>query len=495
MATLELNKIGNTLSTASPLGVATTPKALTTQNTAPTQQINLTPKPDNTNYAGILAGAQQQALSLQQQINAIQPTDTKNPNTSSQSTSNPTTGGTDIKSYIDSIIGVEQPSATQAYQQGLTNSPELAQQKADLQAKAQVTTEAQGRLNNISAQLQALSAEATAVPIQVQSEFSGTGATRGGVAPIQTARLRDIALKALPLQSEAAVVQAQVANAAGQQALAQDLYKQAEDKFNQFFQLQMEDANRKYELKTNLVNRVYQFSDAKEQRQLALIKDQADKDYQTQRDTIAFKRDKEIASLKAKSAGGGVLSSLPVSIQGKVISAANNFGSSDIVKKFNSVVDSINVVNGISSGSTNPADHQAIVYAFAKALDPDSAVREGEYATIKKYAQSAANRYGKEISNAINGTGFLSAGAIKNIQTTMNNLYTSRKPQYDNAYSERARTLNNIAGADVADELLTDYSKNVSQPQVNEQEDIYNSVVSPTAESSSWITNLWNNLF
>lgn len=309
---LDLTKIGNTISFGSPLEVATVskpltvPKALTTQNTAPTTQISVTPKPDNTNYAGMLASAQQQALSLQQQIQGMnQPTTpTANPEQSNQ------TGGTDIKSYIDSIMGVQQPSAVQSYQTGYDASG-LAQKEADVAAKAAVTTEAQGRLNNISAQLTALNAEATAVPIQVQKEFAGTGATRGGVAPIETARLRDIALKALPLQSEAAVVQAQVANAAGQQALAQDLYKQAEDKFNQFFQLQMEDANRKYELKTNLVNRVYQFADAKEQRQLALIKDQADKDYQTQRDTIAYQRDIQKIKLQdslKNSGGGGLLS-------------------------------------------------------------------------------------------------------------------------------------------------------------------------------------------
>lgn len=164
------------------------------------------------------------------------------------------------------------------------------------------------------------------------------------------------------------------------------------------------------------------------------------------------------ANQPSGSTGGGALSKLPVSIQGKVISAAEKFGTSDITKKYVSTVDSINTVNGIDSTSTNPADHQAIVYAFAKALDPDSAVKEGEYETIKKYAQSAVKRYGREISNAVNGTGFLSKEAIENIQTTMNNLEKSRKPQFDKLYSERARTINNIAGADVAGEVLIDYS-------------------------------------
>lgn len=174
------------------------------------------------------------------------------------------------------------------------------------------------------------------------------------------------------------------------------------------------------------------------------------------------KLQKEINTVTGTGGGQRILDTLPTSIQGKVISMANDFGSKDIVKKYNSTVDSINVVNGIDAKSKNPADHQQIVYAFAKSLDPDSAVREGEYATIKKYAQSAVSKYGKEITNAINGTGFLSEAAIKNIQSTMNQTLNSRKPLYDNAAKETARVINNIAGTDVAKDLLIDYSGGAS---------------------------------
>ena len=195
----------------------------------------------------------------------------------------------------------------------------------------------------------------------------------------------------------------------------------------------------------------------------------------------------------AGSIGGGVLSSLPVSIQGKIIASAEKFGTSDIVKKYNATIDSINVVNGINASSKNPADHQAIVYSFAKALDPDSAVKEGEYETIKKYAQSLISRYGKEVSNAINGTGFLSEKAITDIKTTMNNLQTSRKPQYDNLYNERARTINNIAGSDVAKEVLTDYQggigTQVTEAQVKNQVDEF---VRSNPDKFNLIENLYS---
>lgn len=172
------------------------------------------------------------------------------------------------------------------------------------------------------------------------------------------------------------------------------------------------------------------------------------------------------------SISSSVLAGLPVSIQGRIDTRAKDFSNSDITKKYNATVDSINIVNGIEPTSKNPADHQTIVYAFAKSLDPESVVREGEYATIKKYAQSAIDRFGKEISNAIAGTGFLSSDAIKNIQTTMANNLKSRKPQYDNLRGETARVINNIAGSNIADEVLIDFGGGLSDGGGSEEDQL-----------------------
>lgn len=164
----------------------------------------------------------------------------------------------------------------------------------------------------------------------------------------------------------------------------------------------------------------------------------------------------------------GVLGTLPTSVQTKIISKADSIGSSDIGKRYNATVDSINIINGIDTTSKNPADHQTIIYAFAKSLDPESVVREGEYATIKRYAQSLIDRYGKEVTNAIAGTGFLSQKAIDDIKSTMNNNYNSRKPQYDNLVKDTKRIINNIAGKDVAGEIMVDYSAGVTSTQTKQ---------------------------
>ncbi len=50
-------------------------------------------------------------------------------------------------------------------------------------------------------QMQGLTNEAKAIPLQIQQEFQGRGATAAGVAPIQTSRLRENAIKSLTLST------------------------------------------------------------------------------------------------------------------------------------------------------------------------------------------------------------------------------------------------------------------------------------------------------
>lgn len=158
------------------------------------------------------------------------------------------------------------------------------------------------------------------------------------------------------------------------------------------------------------------------------------------------------------SGSQGIYDVLDFRTANSVISQADKFTSSDIVKRFNNVQDSRNNIALIDANTQNPADHQAIVYYFAKALDPESVVREGEYETIKKYAQNIFGRYKGEINNAINGSGFLSQNAIQNIKDTIENRYNSGLVQYQNKQKETARVINTIAGQDVAGMVLTDYA-------------------------------------
>jgi len=374
--------------------------------------------------------------------------------------------------------------------------------ETDAYAKAQKDSgilQAQQRVANTQNEVNAVTAKMNSDLLQLRGTAQQEGVTEAVYGGQQAQITREATIRLLPLQ-------AQLANDQGNLELA-------ESHLDTLFKVYSKDAQNSVDYYNNLAKMVYEDATASEKRQLdeqarnkdferSLLKDNINfqqstasqalkdgnvrlykavtavqpptninsptyaKDKQNYLDDIneAVSKYGQVATV-AKSQG--VLSSLPTSIQNRVIGLADGVKNTDIAKKYLATADSINIVNGIDPKSKNPADHQQIVYAFAKALDPDSAVREGEYSTIKKYAQGAFSRYGKEISNAINGTGFLSEGAIKNIQSTMNNTYTSRKPLYDTKVNETARIINSIAGSDVASELMTDYSAGINTGQAN----------------------------
>jgi hypothetical protein len=67
---------------------------------------------------------------------------------------------------------------------------------------------AASQINSLNAQITGLNNEAQAIPIQIQQAATGQGVTDRGVAPIQAARLRENALKALSIGQQAAVAKA-----------------------------------------------------------------------------------------------------------------------------------------------------------------------------------------------------------------------------------------------------------------------------------------------
>jgi len=334
----------------------------------------------------------------------------------------------------------------------------------------------ENEVNSINAEIADINAKADQEVLRQTGRMTDVGRISGTQKAIQ----RNTAIQVLPLQARALI--------------AQNNLTQAQDKLSTLFKLQSEDADRAYNTKIKQIDAVYNFATAEQKARLDALKEEnavkrdeakALQDAKAEASDMLFSSENfdlisqltgaknqdeinnilSLAKVKSKTTGGGILSSLPTSVQTKLMSMANDFGSTDIVKKFNATVDGLNLINGIQTNSTNPSDHQTIVYAFAKSLDPESVVREGEYATIKKYAQSLISSYGKEITNALAGTGFLSEKAIENIKKTMNNNYNSRKPAYDNLYKEKARVIDNYAGQPVSGEILIDYTGGVGLPK------------------------------
>lgn len=79
-----------------------------------------------------------------------------------------------------------------------------------------------GQLTNVNNQIQALQNEALKIPLQIQQQAEGLGATQGGFAPIQASRLRENAIQALTLSATAQALQGNVAQAESIAARAVD---------------------------------------------------------------------------------------------------------------------------------------------------------------------------------------------------------------------------------------------------------------------------------
>lgn len=146
-----------------------------------------------------------------------------------------------------------------------------------------------------------------------------------------------------------------------------------------------------------------------------------------------------------------------------VRSQVSRFSSEPIVQNFAVVQEGNNFAQSIANNTKNPAEHQAIIYALAKALDPGSVVREGEYATAQKYAQSWINAYGKGVEQAINGTGFLSEDAIRNIKSTIAKKYEASNKSYTSLENNFARGINDLTGKTDGAKFLRSYRTETTQ--------------------------------
>lgn len=143
--------------------------------------------------------------------------------------------------------------------------------------------------------------------------------------------------------------------------------------------------------------------------------------------------------------------------EGRVQAAVRSFDAMPVVKNTQKIAEANQFVQALDTNTTNPADDQALIYAFAKAMDPDSVVREGEYATVQKYAQSWAESFGFNVARLFSNTTFLTPQARQNMKRTIQNRFKAAKSQYLSIRKSKAAAINKITGNTDGDEWLTDY--------------------------------------
>jgi|GEM_PF-6312125 len=225
---------------------------ITSEALQPQSQIQLSDKPiDNTNYQGLIAGGQSLLDNFSNTVSA---------------------SSTDLNDLFKNYLSNEPPKQADIYNAEYTNAG-IEPLQQDVLAKQTSVKQAQNEMNLINAQIQALNKEAEAVPLQIQEEFKGRGVTAGGIAPIQAGRLREIALRSLPLQTQAYMAQAKVLAAQGDLGTSQQALNIAQNKLDTVFKLKSQDAQNAYNYRQNLIDKVYDFATKQQQRQLDALKE------------------------------------------------------------------------------------------------------------------------------------------------------------------------------------------------------------------------------
>ena len=220
--------------------------AITPETLRPEKAIDITPQePDATNYQGIISGGLENANAILKMANQ------------------PPIGGeitapTSLDAAMAKLLqGETPPSGASLYE----NVYGVGPTQEEISIKQETERKAREELDILNAQMRALSAEAKAAPIQLQQEATGRGITAGGLAPLQTARLRDIALRSLPLEGQ---ILAQQAVLTGSQRALQ----LAQSKFDKVFELRMADQDRFYNYQKEQRAMIYDRLNKKEQQQI-----------------------------------------------------------------------------------------------------------------------------------------------------------------------------------------------------------------------------------
>lgn len=197
--------------------------------------------------------------------------------------------------------------------------------------------------------------------------------------------------------------------------------------------------------------------------QIRQIHNTADEAYGSQLDTIAA--DAQTAG-KSKYGADSALAGLSPNAVSLVYKMSDDFNSSPIVKNFNVIQQSNLAAKGVMDSIASRPDKKAtagddmtLMYLFAKAQDPNSVVRESEYANVADYFSSLPQNIQFQLSRVYKNTpdGRLTDESRKNVVRGLETLYTSNKQQYDQFKNSKASQINNVAGKDVADYFIDTY--------------------------------------
>jgi hypothetical protein len=168
------------------------------------------------------------------------------------------------------------------------------------------------------------------------------------------------------------------------------------------------------------------------------------------------------------------LNTLPGPVQTRVQGIAGQFDGEQAVKSFQTSAEAIDAVK--NAGDT-PTDDISRIYAFAKVMDPNSVVREGEYKTVQEYSTALVQRAGLKANRVFNNDGFLTTEAREFMLDTLENRLASSKKAYDNIYNSYGDRINKVTGKADGKDYITDYAAAFKSPTA---------VVPKEGETKTW---------
>jgi hypothetical protein len=142
----------------------------------------------------------------------------------------------------------------------------------------------------------------------------------------------------------------------------------------------------------------------------------------------------------------GQQGAFPPAVQRRIDAKVRGFEANPVVKKTATMAEAVSFADALDPNTQNPSDDQALIYAFAKVMDPESVVREGEYATVQKYAQSWAESFGFDVKRIFSNSPFLTPRARQNMKATIRQKYASVRGQFENIRREYGRQIERITG-------------------------------------------------
>jgi len=186
-----------------------------------------------------------------------------------------------LKAYLKDLEPPTDP--TVAYKEAEEEAGIEEKGEAFIEAQREVKA-AQSELDFINADIARMVGETQVRKLQIAKEPISAGAIAGR----NIVEERRLAIRAIPLQAQALVAQAKIASAQGDEIIAQNTLKMAQDRLDRVFDMQLDYSENLRNYNNDLRAMVYDIASAKEKRELDAQEKADDRAFTLMRDQIDY---------------------------------------------------------------------------------------------------------------------------------------------------------------------------------------------------------------